>query len=85
MRWRRWAQQADAYVLRHKLSRARSALPLSRYASDHIAYIVRHQKRAVGTECYPDRSSIGLPLVRGEEPRQNILRIGMGSGRQSAP
>src|SRR5882724_6585709 len=73
-RWRRWAQQADAYVLRRELSRARSALLLARYAPDHIANIVRHQNRAVGTECYPDRSSIGLPLVRCEEPRQNIPR-----------
>src|ERR1700676_5150556 len=74
IRWWRWAQQADAYVLRHKLSRARSALPLARYAPDHIANILRHQKGAVGTECYPYRSSIGHPLVRCEEPRQNIPR-----------
>src|SRR6202011_5735654 len=74
MRWRRWAQQADAYVLRHKLSRARSALPLARYAPDHIANIVRHQNGAVGTECYPDRSSKGLPLVRCEETRKNVSR-----------
>src|SRR5712664_744386 len=56
------------------MSPARSALPLARYAPDHIANIVRHQNRAVGTECYPDRSPIGLPLVRCEEPRQNIPR-----------
>jgi hypothetical protein len=61
--------QADTYVLRHKLSRARSALPLARYAPDHIADIVRHQKRAVGTECYSYRPSIGLPFVRCEEAR----------------
>src|SRR5713101_8192226 len=57
-----------------KLSRARSALPLARYAPDHIANSVRHQNGAVGTECYPYRSSIGHPLVRCEEPRQNIPR-----------
>src|ERR1700738_3099442 len=74
MRWRRWAQQADAYVLRHKLSWARSALPLARYPPAHLAHVVPHQKRAVGTECYPNRSSIGHPLVRCEEPGQNIPR-----------
>src|ERR1700676_522870 len=72
MRWRRWAQQADTYVLRHKLSRVRSALPLARYAPDHIANIVRHQNGAVRTECYSYRSSIGHPLVGSEEPGQNI-------------
>src|ERR1700682_3961758 len=83
MRWRRWAQQADAYVLRHKLSWARSALLLAGYAPDHIANIVRHQNRAVGTECYPDRPSIGLALVRREEARQDIpRRPGRAPGRE---
>src|ERR1700738_3371364 len=59
---------------RHELSRARSALTLARYAPDHIANVVCHQNGAVGTECYPYRSSIGNPLVRCEEPRQNIPR-----------
>src|SRR4030088_1873487 len=74
MRWRRWTQQAAASVLRRKLSRARSALLRARYAPDHIANIVRHQNGAVRTECYSYRSSIGHPLVRCEEPGQNIPR-----------
>src|SRR5450631_69354 len=57
-----------------KLSRARSALPLARDTPDHIANIIRHEKRAVGAECYPYRSPIGHPLVRREEPGQNIPR-----------
>ena len=43
-------QQADAYVLRQKLSWARSAVPLACYAPDHIANIVRNQNGAVETE-----------------------------------
>src|SRR5450759_2582008 len=74
MRWRRWAQQADAYVLGHKLSWARSALPLARYAPDHVANVVRHQNRAVGTECDAYRTAIGHPLVRCEEALQNVPR-----------
>src|SRR5258707_7986479 len=74
MRWRRWTQQADASVLRRKLSRACSALLRAHYAPDHIANIVRHQNGAVGTECYTHRPSIGHPLVRCEEPGQNIPR-----------
>ena len=34
-------------MLRQELSRARSVLPVARYAPDHIANIVRHQKGAV--------------------------------------
>jgi hypothetical protein len=68
---------------RHELSRARSALPLARYAPDHIANVVCHQNGAVGTECYPYRSSIGNPLVRSEEPRQNIPR--RPGGREALP
>src|SRR5450755_3516041 len=61
-------------MCRHKLSWARSAPPLARYAPDHIAYVVRHQNRAVGTECDAYWTAIGHPLVRCEEPRQNIPR-----------
>src|ERR1700730_15423109 len=74
MPWRRWAQQADAYVLRHKLSWARSALPLARYAPDHIAHVVRHQNTGLGGGWDAYRTAIGHPLVRCEEPRQNIPR-----------
>src|ERR1039457_4241936 len=74
MRWRRWAQQAATYVLRQKLSWARLVRSLARYAPDHVANVIRHQNRAVGTECDAYRTAIGHPLVRCEEPRQNIPR-----------
>src|SRR5580692_3588609 len=61
-------------VFRHELSLARSVLLRARDAPDHIANIVCHQNGAVGTQCYSDRSSIGLPLIRCEKPRENIPR-----------
>src|SRR5258708_845791 len=64
----------QTFTFRHRLSRPRSALALAGDAPDHIADIVRDQKRTVGTEGYPDRPSIGLALVRCEEARQDIAR-----------
>src|SRR5205085_11123089 len=62
MLWRRWALHVDTYFFGISCH-GRSALPLARYAPDHIANIVRHQNGAVRTECYADRSSIGLPFI----------------------
>jgi hypothetical protein len=62
MRWRRWACQAGASVLRPKLSRVCSAPPLARDAPDHIANIVRHQKGAIRTN-----QKEGVSILRAEQ------------------